>query len=106
MSLKVMTGKDQGFPLGLSHFFSFVTVYGLGGGPFHAFNEASKHMVLSMSFLGSFLIVPAGANGREHCGFGCINVGLVPVKFVPKFLSFSPDSRSFYGIRASGDNDI
>lgn len=101
-----MTGRDRGFLLGLSPFFNFVIVYGLAGGPFHAFNEASKHMVLSMSFLGSCLIVPAGAVVREHCGFGCTNVGLVPIKFVPKFLSFNPDSRSFCGICASGENDM
>ena len=101
-----MTGKDQGFLPGLSHFFNFVIVYRLGRGPFNAFNEASKHMVLLMSFLGSCLIVSTGAIVREHCGFLCINVELVPIKFVPKFLSFSPDSRSFCGIRASGENDM
>lgn len=101
-----MTGKDQDFLLGLSHFFNFVIVYGLDGGPFHAFNEASKHMVLLMSFLGSCLIVPTGATVREHCGFWCINIELVPVKFVPKLLSFSPDSRSFCGICASGEDDM
>lgn len=83
-SRKGITGRDRGFLLGLSPFFNFVIVYGLAGGPFHAFNEASKHMVLSMSFLGSCLIVPAGAIVRGALWVQCTNVGLVPIKFVPQ----------------------
>ena len=100
-----MTGKDQGFPLGLSHFFSFVTVYGLGGGPFHALDEAGEHMGPSLS-------VPTlpGSFSQGHCQgppwVPAHEHQLAPVKVVPIFPGSRPDSSLLCCVSTSGGNDM